>query len=324
MTAPFIPAWLDDLGLDSREFRVYCHVLRRGECWEASEEIAEHCRMNRKTVYAVLSRLEARGLVEVEHRPGRTTVYRPRLPSIDPQEFEEQPIPKEATGEADPTRLRPQVGVPKQATGRGDPFQFEPHPPVPKLPTEGLTREGIKYTPPTPPQPPSRRDDGLRPSSKEPPPPPTSQPSQETLEHLAKFAAVPMRILSAIGPEKLEDWGRGYTKEEISAAWEQAKSGATKSHRAYFEAILDGKTAFDPEILAKHTGRKHVAGPEELPPEQHPARLAAQQWRVGDLVSYQGQPKRVVRIDDIWLDLEDGTYVQAYLARRWTGEPAVA
>lgn len=315
--APFIPAWLDDLGLDSREFRVYCHVLRRGECWEASEEIAEHCRMNRKTVYAVLARLEARGLLEVVHRPGRTTVYRPRPPG--PQE---PPVPVEATGEDDPSRLRPRVGVPKEATGGGDPSQFEPHPPVPKLPTEGLTREGIKYlTPPTPPEPPSRRGDGLRPG--EEPPPPTPRPPQETLEHLAKFAAVPMRILGVIGPEKLADWGRGYSKEEIAAAWEQAKSGATKSHRAYFEAILDGRTAFDPEILARHTG-----GGNPGPAEESPAHHAARAWQVGDVVNFNGRPLRVARIDDIWLDLEDGSYIQAYRARRWSGpgsgEPAVA
>lgn len=70
----FIPASLDDAGLKPTEFRVYCAILRRGECFESVPKIAQRCHMHRDTVWAALKSLEARGAVVKTSRPGHTTL----------------------------------------------------------------------------------------------------------------------------------------------------------------------------------------------------------------------------------------------------------
>jgi hypothetical protein len=83
---PFIPSILDDAGLLASEFRVYCHISRRGQCFGTINDICEHCRLNEHTVRKALSKLLKLGAIFKEERPGRTTLY------------ETQPLIKWATG----------------------------------------------------------------------------------------------------------------------------------------------------------------------------------------------------------------------------------
>jgi DNA-binding MarR family transcriptional regulator len=74
----FIHSILDELGLTTSEFRVYCHLARRaknGCCRPGHDSIAKVCRLEVKTVRRVLDSLAKRGLVKVEHRQGDTNVY---------------------------------------------------------------------------------------------------------------------------------------------------------------------------------------------------------------------------------------------------------
>ena len=65
--SPFIPAWLDDLGLTANQFRTYCHLRRRagkdGSCHPSGPNIAKVCRINKDTVWKVISELEIIGLI---------------------------------------------------------------------------------------------------------------------------------------------------------------------------------------------------------------------------------------------------------------------
>lgn len=70
----YIGSAIDESDLDPYEFRVYCHLKRRaqdGEVWERQAKIAEICKMSRKTVNEVMTRLEEKGWIEQE---GRATV----------------------------------------------------------------------------------------------------------------------------------------------------------------------------------------------------------------------------------------------------------
>jgi hypothetical protein len=75
----FVHSSLDDLGLSATEFRVFCHLARRGAkdeyCRPGHESIAKICKLEIKTVRKALASLEQRGLIRVESRPGETNVY---------------------------------------------------------------------------------------------------------------------------------------------------------------------------------------------------------------------------------------------------------
>lgn len=92
---PFIPAWLDDYGLSSTEFRVYCHVLRRagknGKCWESVTKIASACRICRNLTLKALHRLtDVYKLLLRNKRVGETDEY-----SLAPASLWKPPIPPE-------------------------------------------------------------------------------------------------------------------------------------------------------------------------------------------------------------------------------------
>jgi hypothetical protein len=70
----FVPAWLDDLGLTPLQFRLYCHISRRGQCWEAAGNIAKACCVNRNSVWPALNFLVGAGLVQQERREGQTSI----------------------------------------------------------------------------------------------------------------------------------------------------------------------------------------------------------------------------------------------------------
>jgi hypothetical protein len=75
----FVHSSLDDLGLSATEFRVFCHLARRGAkdeyCRPGHESIAKICKLEIKTVRKALASLEQRGMIRVESRPGETNVY---------------------------------------------------------------------------------------------------------------------------------------------------------------------------------------------------------------------------------------------------------
>src|SRR5712692_1516447 len=75
---PFIPAALDDLGLDVYAFRVYCRIARRagdgGTCFESIPKMAKALGLWQKTVTRAVKELRDRRLVKVEARSGRTSI----------------------------------------------------------------------------------------------------------------------------------------------------------------------------------------------------------------------------------------------------------
>jgi hypothetical protein len=71
---PFIPAWLDDAGLTPQEMRLVVRVARRGTCWESVTNIAQGCRLDRKTVKTVVRNLVHRGLLRRVDRVGLSSV----------------------------------------------------------------------------------------------------------------------------------------------------------------------------------------------------------------------------------------------------------
>jgi hypothetical protein len=75
----FIPAALDDYGLDPDEFRVYCRIARRtgggGRCWESATKLAESCRMSRRKAVYCLRILERAGMVLRTTREYQSSIY---------------------------------------------------------------------------------------------------------------------------------------------------------------------------------------------------------------------------------------------------------
>lgn len=70
-------AAIDDLELDPVEFRVYCHILRRGECWESIARAAKHCKVSESTYRRAVHRLVyEHALVSFTERRGQTNVYK--------------------------------------------------------------------------------------------------------------------------------------------------------------------------------------------------------------------------------------------------------
>lgn len=75
----FIPSFLDDFGLNPYEFRVYCRLARRagagGQCWESINNIADKCKMNRKTVMQAIAKLLKYCFIRQTKRPGKSDLY---------------------------------------------------------------------------------------------------------------------------------------------------------------------------------------------------------------------------------------------------------
>jgi hypothetical protein len=74
---PFIPSELDESGLPANQFRVLCHLWRRGETYSNAATIAKTCRLKRNTVFEVLADLESAGFIRRNRRPGQTTLIQP-------------------------------------------------------------------------------------------------------------------------------------------------------------------------------------------------------------------------------------------------------
>ena len=71
----FIPAWLDDEITDLYEFRVYCHVARRGLCFESKVRMADKLKMSRRKLINTIASLKSKGLLEEKIASTGVKVY---------------------------------------------------------------------------------------------------------------------------------------------------------------------------------------------------------------------------------------------------------
>jgi hypothetical protein len=122
---PFIPAWLDDSHLTATQFRVFCHIARRGNCWESLPTMAECCRMRRPTVQTALGELAKMNVITKEKRTGQTSIYRltpsPKQALTTQTERGTTPQPKRGTRDlaqkrhykGSPTKVSPNKECPK-------------------------------------------------------------------------------------------------------------------------------------------------------------------------------------------------------------------
>lgn len=85
---PFLPAWLDDLGLTAQQFRVVLHLWRWARtrcgmkpCTSSIETITSTCRLAENTVWRCIRALENRGLVRRVKRFRRPNEYHLQLPA---------------------------------------------------------------------------------------------------------------------------------------------------------------------------------------------------------------------------------------------------
>ena len=73
---PFIPRQLNDYGLTLAEFRLVCHVARRGVSNEAILNIARICRMDFKTAKRCIKTTVRLNILHREYRQGRTLILK--------------------------------------------------------------------------------------------------------------------------------------------------------------------------------------------------------------------------------------------------------
>lgn len=124
---PIIPSWLDDLKLDRSEFRILCHLWRRGETFSTAKTIGEVCRINRDTVFRVLDRLETRGLITREHRKGRTTLIRP-VPQTNTGSGSTRPLNQCTTRPPNPDTYPSPKPIRKGSPSKGNPSKYSRRP----------------------------------------------------------------------------------------------------------------------------------------------------------------------------------------------------
>lgn len=90
----FITAELDDFGVERDknkvvssllppyEFRLLCHIVRRGSCWESIPNMAKHCRMSKDRAWQAVRRLvELRLITKIEGKNGRSNTYMANTPT---------------------------------------------------------------------------------------------------------------------------------------------------------------------------------------------------------------------------------------------------
>src|ERR1039457_7167281 len=96
---PFIPSWLDDAKLDPYEFRLYCHILRRGECYESVRKMVSRLGMSRCGIVAALSRLVSKGFVRRRESLGQPSILTAAIDSTQ-QTLDLQPRPSASSNPA--------------------------------------------------------------------------------------------------------------------------------------------------------------------------------------------------------------------------------
>ncbi len=94
-TTVFVHSMLDDFGLSTSEFRVFCHLARRanksGKAQPGHESMAKICKLEIKTVRKAIATLEHRRMIRVESRPGETNLYVLLPPDLWRAEDTEEP-----------------------------------------------------------------------------------------------------------------------------------------------------------------------------------------------------------------------------------------
>jgi len=124
----FIHSELDDAALLPSEFRVLCHIARRGECFASLETIAKNCRVSKETARAALKSLIAQSFIIAERREGETTLRRvaPRL-SWNPYR-KLPPLQEDGSGgKFNPTPSKTRQAHPSQnVVGKGNPIEVNP------------------------------------------------------------------------------------------------------------------------------------------------------------------------------------------------------
>lgn len=81
-----VPVELDSYGLDPYTYRVFVHVLRRGQCFASLKSIAALCSMSVRQVQHAFKVLESKKMVEKTERRGKTNIY-----TATPPEYWKQP-----------------------------------------------------------------------------------------------------------------------------------------------------------------------------------------------------------------------------------------
>ena len=111
---PFIPAKLDDADLTPHQFRVFCHVARRGECLASIRKMSDDTGVSEPTVRKALKTLRSASMIEREKRPGTTDKHRTAGPDMWDlsvlEEDEEDTDPSQHFG-GDPSQ---DIGDPKK------------------------------------------------------------------------------------------------------------------------------------------------------------------------------------------------------------------
>lgn len=88
----FIPAWLDDAGLSTATFRLYCHLRRNadnktGIAWSSYERMGKVCGISRATINRCLTELMSRDLIDKAEKQyfGKSTRYVILAPIVAPE-----------------------------------------------------------------------------------------------------------------------------------------------------------------------------------------------------------------------------------------------
>jgi hypothetical protein len=119
----YVDSALDDSGLSVAAFRLVGHLSRRlGKkgIYPSADNMAEVCRMEKKTVFRGLKELEDRGIITRTARPGRPTVYalQPmeswRAKRVDPESTPGSQTGREVVGQTgrESTQKAPHEGNP--------------------------------------------------------------------------------------------------------------------------------------------------------------------------------------------------------------------
>lgn len=83
----FVRREIDDAGLTPYEFRLYAHIVRRGNCWSKLRTVEAICKMSRSQVKRALQSLEEKGMINYITCPGH-----PNRLSITPPRAWAEPV----------------------------------------------------------------------------------------------------------------------------------------------------------------------------------------------------------------------------------------
>lgn len=137
---PFIPSWLDDLGLPAAEFRVFLHLCRRadnstGIAWPSYESMIETCGMGKSTIRRAIECLQDRKLIVSAGKPFGGSCRYKILPAIVPAEGRLEASNSSISGTIESAPI-----VPSQDCNSS----ISDPPIVPPQGQEGIPRKGIQ------------------------------------------------------------------------------------------------------------------------------------------------------------------------------------